>query len=86
MVGRLPPNSHSCPYVGAGFRYQSPTNMSAKPLVPPNIFARKFDVAISGYASAYFARQLHPVWVRYFIICVGFSMTIYFFLHKGNQI
>lgn len=34
---------------------------------------------IGGYGSAYFARQIDPAWVRCFIICAGFSMTIYFF-------
>lgn len=39
---------------------------------------------IGGYGSAYFARRLHPAWVRCFIICVGFSMTIYFFKQQLN--
>ncbi len=39
---------------------------------------------IGGYGSAYWARQLNPCWVRCLIICVGFSMTIYFFLQQTN--
>jgi uncharacterized protein len=35
---------------------------------------------IGGYAGAYYARQLDPRLVRGFVILVGFSMTIYFFL------
>lgn len=37
---------------------------------------------LGGYGSAYFARQIDPNWVRCFIICVGLSMSIYFFLHQ----
>ena len=37
---------------------------------------------VGGYGSAYFARQIDPNWVRCFIICVGLSMSIYFFLHQ----
>lgn len=34
---------------------------------------------IGGYGSAYFARQLHPILVRSFVITVGCSITVYFF-------
>jgi uncharacterized membrane protein YfcA len=37
---------------------------------------------IGGYASAYFARQLHPVWVRCFIIFVSVLMTSYFLVRE----
>jgi uncharacterized protein len=40
---------------------------------------------LGGYGSAYFARQLHPSWVRYFVIGVGCTMTCYFFLHEANR-
>ncbi|MBW4576900.1 MAG: sulfite exporter TauE/SafE family protein [Aphanothece sp. CMT-3BRIN-NPC111] len=39
---------------------------------------------LGGYGSAYFARQIHPSWVRYFVISVGFTMTGYFFLYKAS--
>ena len=32
-----------------------------------------------GYAGAHFAQKLPQSWIRYMIIAVGFSMTIYFF-------
>ena len=35
-----------------------------------------------GFTAAFFARRLDPRIVRGFVILVGVSMTIYFFLHK----
>lgn len=35
---------------------------------------------IGGFGGAYFARKINPLWVRWFVIAVGLSMTIYFFL------
>ena len=35
---------------------------------------------IGGFGGAYFARKLNPLWVRWFVIAVGVSMTIYFFI------
>jgi uncharacterized protein len=37
---------------------------------------------VGGFATASFARRLDPRIVRGFVIVVGISMTIYFFLHK----
>ncbi len=37
---------------------------------------------IGGYGGAYFARQIDQRWVRLFVILVGFSMTLYFFLRR----
>jgi uncharacterized protein len=34
---------------------------------------------IGGYGSAYIARKLDPSWVRYFVICMAWGMTAYFF-------
>jgi uncharacterized protein len=34
---------------------------------------------LGGYASAYYAQRLPQAWVRYFVIIVGLSMTVYFF-------
>jgi uncharacterized membrane protein YfcA len=36
---------------------------------------------IGGYAAAYFARKIDQRYVRVFVILVGVSMTIYFFLY-----
>ncbi|MEO6889586.1 MAG: sulfite exporter TauE/SafE family protein [Ktedonobacteraceae bacterium] len=35
---------------------------------------------IGGYAGAYYARKIDQRWVRFFVILVGFSMTLYFFV------
>ena len=32
-----------------------------------------------GYAGAHFAQKLPQYWIRYMVVAVGFSMTIYFF-------
>jgi uncharacterized membrane protein YfcA len=37
---------------------------------------------IGGYGGAYFARQIDQRWIRLFVILVGFSMTLYFFLRR----
>jgi uncharacterized membrane protein YfcA len=34
-----------------------------------------------GYGGAYFARKIEQKWIRYFVMVVGFAMTIYFFIH-----
>jgi uncharacterized membrane protein YfcA len=35
---------------------------------------------IGGYGGAYYARKIDQKWVRLFVIVVGVSMTIYFFV------
>jgi uncharacterized protein len=35
---------------------------------------------LGGYAGAYYARKIEQKWIRLFVIIVGFSMTIYFFV------
>lgn len=35
---------------------------------------------LGGYASAHYAQKLPQSWIRSFVILVGFSMSIYFFL------
>jgi uncharacterized protein len=37
---------------------------------------------IGGYGGAFFARKLDPRVIRAFVILIGTSMTIYFFLHS----
>jgi uncharacterized protein len=37
---------------------------------------------IGGYGAAYFARKIDPRIVRVFVILVGLSMTIYFFIYR----
>jgi uncharacterized membrane protein YfcA len=36
---------------------------------------------IGGYGGAYFARKIAQRWIRYFVLAVGFSMSLSFFLH-----
>lgn len=35
--------------------------------------------AIGGYGGAYIAKKLPALWIRYFVIIYGFSVTVYFF-------
>lgn len=37
---------------------------------------------IGGYGGAYYARKIDPRWVRLFVVIVGFSMTVYFFIKQ----
>lgn len=39
--------------------------------------------SIGGYASAHFARRLHPAWVRGIVICAGCAITVYFFVRPS---
>lgn len=38
---------------------------------------------IGGYGGAYFARKIDQKWVRLFVMVVGFSLTIYFFVKQA---
>ena len=35
---------------------------------------------LGGYGGAYYARKIEQKWIRLFVMIVGFSMTIYFFV------
>jgi len=35
---------------------------------------------VGGYGGAYYARKIEQKWIRIFVMIVGFSMTIYFFV------
>ncbi len=37
---------------------------------------------IGGYGGAYYARKIEQRWVRLFVILVGLSMTLYFFIRR----
>ncbi len=37
---------------------------------------------IGGYGGAYYARKIEQKWIRIFVMVVGFSLTLYFFIHK----
>ena len=47
----------------------------------PAAMTMMLGAIIGGYAGAWYAQKLNPKHVRYFVICVGASMTVYFFLH-----
>ena len=49
-------------------------------VVWPQVIVMVVGAIIGGYAGAYFARKIDQRWVRGFVIVVGVSMTIYFFL------
>jgi uncharacterized membrane protein YfcA len=46
----------------------------------PQAIVMILGAIIGGYGGAYFARKIDQRWVRGFVIVVGVSMTIYFFL------
>ncbi|GAC1363962.1 MAG: sulfite exporter TauE/SafE family protein [Ktedonobacteraceae bacterium] len=37
---------------------------------------------IGGYGGAYFARKIEQKWIRIFVMVVGFSLTLYFFIRS----
>jgi uncharacterized membrane protein YfcA len=39
---------------------------------------------IGGYGGAYYARKIDQKWIRLFIIVIGITLTIYFFIHSGG--
>jgi len=47
----------------------------------PQAVLMSIGALLGGYWSVYYARRLKPEWVRYFVIGVGLSMTVYFFVH-----
>jgi len=51
-------------------------------VVWPQALLMLTGAVLGGYAGAYYARQLDPLLVRRFVILVGFSMTLYFFLRR----
>lgn len=51
-------------------------------VVWPQALLMVVGAIIGGFGGAYFARKIDPRWVRLFVILVGFSMTIYFFIRQ----
>jgi uncharacterized membrane protein YfcA len=58
------------------------TFIIAGAVVWPQAILMIVGAIIGGYGGAYFARQIDQRWVRLFVILVGFSMTLYFFLYR----
>lgn len=47
----------------------------------PQAIVMVVGALVGGYGGAYLARKIDEKWVRIFVMVVGFSLTIYFFLH-----
>ena len=47
----------------------------------PQAILMVIGAILGGYFGAFFARKIDQRWVRAFVILVGVSMTIYFFLY-----
>jgi len=45
-----------------------------------------FGGALGGYAGAWYAQKMNPKTVRYVVITIGFSMTVYFFWRTHLQV
>ncbi len=37
---------------------------------------------LGGYGGAYYARKIKQTWIRAFVMIIGFSLTLYFFIRK----
>ena len=37
---------------------------------------------IGGYSGAHFARKIEQKWIRFFVMVVGFTMTVFFFMRR----
>jgi len=52
----------------------------ANAVIWPQAILMIVGTIIGGYGGAYFARKIEQKWIRYFVMVVGFAMTIYFFI------
>jgi len=48
----------------------------------PQAMVMLVSAVAGGYGGAYFAQKLDPQVVRRFVIAVGISMTLYFFVRR----
>ncbi len=53
----------------------------AKVIVWPQALLMVVGASIGGYGGAYYAQKMNPQHVRWLVICVGFGMSLYFFIH-----
>jgi len=58
------------------------TFIIAHEVIWPQAILMLIGATIGGYGGAYFARKIEQRWIRYFVIAVGFAMTIYFFIRS----
>ena len=54
----------------------------ANAVIWPQAILMIVGTIIGGYGGAYFARKIEQKWIRYFVMVVGFAMTIYFFIRS----
>ncbi len=47
----------------------------------PQALVMVVGAIIGGYGGAWLARKIDQKWIRLFVIVVGFSLTLYFFVH-----
>lgn len=53
----------------------------AKVIVWPQALLMLVGASVGGYGGAYYAQKTNPQHVRWFVILVGFAMSLYFFIH-----
>jgi uncharacterized protein len=46
----------------------------------PEAILMVIGAIIGGYGGAYYARKIEQKWIRIFVMCVGFALTVYFFV------
>ena len=52
-------------------------------IVWPQALLMIVGAIIGGYGGAYYARKIDQKWIRLFVIVVGFTLTVYFFVVYG---
>ncbi len=56
------------------------TFIIAGAVVWPQAIVMIIGAILGGYGGAYYARKIDQKWIRLFVMIVGFSMTLYFFI------
>jgi uncharacterized membrane protein YfcA len=56
------------------------TFIAARAIYWPQGIVTTLGAIVGGYFGAHYAMKLPQVWVRTFVILVGFAMTVYFFV------
>lgn len=56
------------------------TFIVAKIIVWPQALLMLAGASLGGYGGAFFAQKINPLYVRRIVICVGFLLSVYFFV------
>ena len=56
------------------------TFVIAQVVIWPQAILMVVGAIIGGYGGAYYARKIEQRWIRLFVLVIGFSLTIYFFV------